>query len=119
MLETSQRFTKGFLSRSSLTVFPPPSVPQRAVCHRQAMQREKHRSGIRRQVHQEASEHGQLSRGEAGGDRAGGGHPATDPAPQHRHSARCLREPDRRGAHPGAVSDCRSNSRIITAHLFT
>lgn len=76
---------------------------QRAVCHREAVQREEQRSGVRRQVHQEAAEPGQLSRGEAGGDRARGGHPAADPAPQHRHAARRLREPHGRGAHPGAV----------------
>ncbi|XP_068584892.1 death-associated protein kinase 2a isoform X2 [Cebidichthys violaceus] len=66
------------------------------------MQREKHGSGVCRQVHQEAAEHGELSRRAAGGDRAGGGHPAADPARQHRHAARRLREPHRRGAHPGA-----------------
>lgn len=80
------------------------SVRQRAVCHCQTMQREEHGSGICRQVHQEASEHGELSRSAAGGDRAGGRHPAADSAPQHRHAARRLREPDGRGAHPGAVS---------------
>lgn len=83
---------------------------QRAVCHRKAMQREEHGSGICCQVHQEASEHGQLSRSEAGGDRAGGGHPAADPAPKHRHAARRLREPNRCGAHPGAVSNRRSDA---------
>lgn len=77
---------------------------QWAVCHRKAMQREKHGAGVRRQVHQEAAEHGQLARGAAGGDRAGGGHPAADSAPQHRHAARRLREPHRCGAHPAAVS---------------
>ena len=70
-----------------------PPVFQWAVCHREAMQREKHRSGICCQVHQEASEHGKLSRSAAGGDRAGGGHPAADSAPQHCHAARRLREP--------------------------
>lgn len=79
-------------------------MSQRAVCHREAMQREKHGPGVRCQVHQEAAEYGQLSRGEAGGDRAGGEHPAADPAPQHRHAARRLREPHGCGADPGAVS---------------
>jgi len=81
-----------------------PSCSQRPVRHREAMQREKHGPGICRQVHQEASEHGELSRRAAGGDRARGGHPAADPPRQHRHAARRLREPHRRGADPGAVS---------------
>lgn len=66
------------------------SLFQWTVCHREAMQREKHRSGIRCQVYKKATEHSQLSRSAAGGNRARGGHPATDSAPQHCHAARRL-----------------------------
>lgn len=92
---------------------PPYLVFQWAVCHRKAMQREKYRTGICCQVHQEASEHGQLSWGAPGGDRAGGGHPAAASAPKHRHAARRLREPHRRGAHPAAVS----GNNLFNKHL--
>lgn len=80
-------------------------LSQWTVRHRKAMSGEDHRRPVRRQVHQEAPEHSQLARGEAGGDRARGGHPAADPAPQHCDAPRRLWEPHRRGSHPGAVSD--------------
>uniref|UniRef100_A0ABI8APY5 Protein kinase domain-containing protein n=1 Tax=Felis catus TaxID=9685 RepID=A0ABI8APY5_FELCA len=66
------------------------------------MPAEGHREGVRGQVHQEASPVVQPAGGQPGGDRAGGEHPAGDPAPQHHHAARHLREQDGRGAHPGA-----------------
>lgn len=85
-------------------------LPQRTVRHREAVSGEEHGLPVRGKVHQEAPEHGQLAGGEAGGDRARGGHPAAGPAPQHCDSARCLREPHGRGSHPGAVSDRRSTT---------
>lgn len=66
------------------------SVAQRAVCHREAMPGEEHWPRVCRQVHQETAELDQLSGGPARGDRAGGGDPAADPTPQHRHAARRL-----------------------------
>lgn len=107
----SPLFYQEMLTRCTLNMSPCHCLcaGQRAVCHRQAMQREKLGFGIRRQVHQEAAEHGELPRRAAGGDRAGGGHPAADAARQHRHAARRLREPHRRGAHPGAVSKSHVN----------
>lgn len=79
-------------------------LPQRAVCNRKAVLGEEHGREVRRKVHQEAAELGQLAGSEAGGDPARGGHPAAGPAPQHRDAARRLRKPHRRGSHPGAVS---------------
>lgn len=85
----------------------PRFLSQWTVRHREAMSGEEHRGPVRRQVHQEAPEHSQLAGREAGGDRARGGHPAADPAPQHCDAPRGLREPHRCGSHPGAVSDSR------------
>lgn len=78
--------------------------PQRAVCHRQAVQREEHGLRVCSQVHQEAAEPGQQARRAKGGGGEGGGHPAADPAPQHRDAARRVREPYRYHPHPGTVS---------------
>lgn len=80
------------------------SAAQRAVCHCEAVPGEEHWPRVCRQVHQKAPKLDQLSWGPARGDRAGGGDPAADPAPQHCHATRRLREPHRCGAHPGAVS---------------
>lgn len=77
---------------------------QWAVCYSEEVSGEKHGGGICCQVHQEEAEQGQPARGEPRGDRARGRHPAAGPARQHRPTARHLREQDRRGAHPGAVS---------------
>lgn len=85
--------------------------PQRAVCHRQALQREEQRLRIRSQVHQEAAEPGQQARSAKGGGGKGGGHPAADPAPQHRDAARRVREPHWHHPHPGTVSHAIRNWR--------
>lgn len=90
--------------KSFKSIFVVSLSSQWPVCYSEEMSREKHRCGICCQVHQEAPEPGQPTRGEPGGDRAGGHHSAADPAPQHRQAARHLREQDRRGPHPGAVS---------------
>uniref|UniRef100_A0A8B9US52 Uncharacterized protein n=1 Tax=Anas zonorhyncha TaxID=75864 RepID=A0A8B9US52_9AVES len=81
---------------------PPPRLPQRPVCHRAEVSGEENGPGVRGQVHQEAAALVQPARREPGGDREGGGHPAGDPAPQHHHAARHLREQNGRGADPGA-----------------
>lgn len=78
--------------------------PQRAVCHREAVQREEHGLRVRGQVHQEAAEPGQQAGRAKGGGGEGGGHPAADPAPQHRDAARRVREPHRHRPRPGTVS---------------
>lgn len=77
---------------------------QWAVCDRQTLYRQEYRHRICSQVHQEAAESGQQAWREERGDRAGGGHPAADHAPQHRRAARRVREPHRCGAHPRTVS---------------
>lgn len=90
--------------------------PQRPVCHRQAVQREEQRLRVRGQVHQEAAEPGQQARRAKGGGGEGGGHPAADPAPQHRDTARRVREPHRHHPHPGTVSQQQSNSVETSLH---
>lgn len=96
-------FGKLWLYESLKSIFISLSL-QWPVCYSEEMSREKHGCGICCQVHQEAPEPGQPARGEPGGDRAGGQHPAADPARQHRQAARHLWEQDRRGPHSGAVS---------------
>lgn len=79
---------------------------QWAVCDRQTLYRQEYRHRICGQVHQEAAESGQQAWRAERGDRAGGGHPAADHAPQHRRAARRVWEPHRCGAHPRTVSHC-------------
>ncbi|KAM7159312.1 death-associated protein kinase 2 isoform 9-T11 [Molossus nigricans] len=89
----------GYPPAKSLLVSP---TPQRPVCHCEEVPGEEHRAGVRGQVHQEAAEPSQPAGRVPGGDRAGGEHPAAGAASQRHHAARRLREPHRRGAHPGA-----------------
>lgn len=76
--------------------------PQRTVRHRPEVQGEELGRRVRGQVHQEAAAVVQPARGEPRGDRARGQHPTGDPAQQHHHAARHLREQDGRDPDPGA-----------------
>ena len=77
---------------------------QWAVCRREEMPWEKHRSTVCRQIHQEKEDQIQPAGREPWGHRAGGQHPKGDPAPQRHHPARGLREQDGRHPDPGTVS---------------
>lgn len=92
------------IDTNTVSVFLCLLCPQWAVCDSQALHREEHGHRICSQVHQEAPESGQQTRCKERGDREGSGHPAGTPAPQHRRTARCVREPHRRGADPRTVS---------------
>lgn len=76
--------------RSLKSIFVVSLSWQWPVCYSEEVSREKHRAGVCCQVHQEAPEPGQPARGEPGGDRARGQHPAAGPARQHRQAARRL-----------------------------
>ena len=74
------------------------------------MSAQEHGRGVRRQIHQEAAQQIESTGGDEGGHRAGGEHPEGDPAPEHHHAARGLREQGRGHPHPGAVSGSLSSS---------
>ena len=77
---------------------------QWAVCSREEMPWEKHRSTVCRQIHQEKEDQIQPAGREPWGYREGGQHPEGDPAPQRHHPARGLWEQDGRHPDPGTVS---------------
>ena len=81
------RSPESCVSLSTCFLLPSRLSLQRTVCDCAEVPAEGYWEGVCSQVHQEAPPVVQSPGSEPRGDRAGGEHPAGDPAPQHHHTA--------------------------------